>query len=154
MSEIFIRRPVMTTLIACGLLFFGVVSYRALPNSDLPNVAYPTIVVSAALPGADPGQMASSVASPLERQLTTINGLNSMVSVNTTGSTQITLQFDLSRDIDGAAGDVQAMIAKASGDLPNNLPMPPYYQKVNPADMPVLWLTVASPTLPISKVND
>src|SRR6266705_6802767 len=146
--ELFIRRPVMTTLVMSGILLFGVISYRFLPVSDLPSVDYPTILVQANLPGASPETMASSVATPLERQFTTIAGVDSMTSVSALGLTQITIQFNLSRDIDAAAQDVQAAIAKSASQLPPSMPTPPSYQKVNPADQPVLYLALSSPTLP------
>jgi HAE1 family hydrophobic/amphiphilic exporter-1 len=153
-SESFIRRPVMTTLVMVAILLFGVAGYRALPVSELPSVDFPTIVVSANLPGANPETMASAVATPLERQFSTIAGVDSMTSVNGLGSTQITLQFELERDIDAAAQDVQSMIARASGQLPNDMPSPPSYRKVNPADQPILYLALSSPTLPLSQVNE
>ena len=153
-AEFFIRRPVMTTLVMLAILFFGVMGYRLLPVSDLPNVDFPTILVTANLPGASPETMASSVATPLERQFSTIAGLDSMTSTNALGKTLITLQFNLSRSIDAAAQDVQAMITKASTQLPPDLPTPPSYQKVNPADQPVLYLALSSPTLPLSVVNE
>jgi hydrophobic/amphiphilic exporter-1 (mainly G- bacteria), HAE1 family len=149
-----IRRPITTTLIMLAILFFGVVGYRLLPVSDLPNVDFPTILVTVSLPGASPETMASSVATPLERQFSTIAGLDSMTSTNALGTTLITLQFNLSRNIDAAAQDVQAMITKAARQLPPELPTPPSYQKVNPADSPILYLTLSSPTLPLSVVND
>jgi HAE1 family hydrophobic/amphiphilic exporter-1 len=153
-AAFFIRRPVTTTLIMLAILFFGMVGYRLLPVSDLPNVDFPTILVSVNLPGASPETMASSVATPLERQFSTIAGLDSITSTNALGITQITLQFSLSRDIDAAAQDVQAMITKASAQLPPDLPTPPSYQKVNPADSPILYLVMTSQTLPLSVVND
>jgi HAE1 family hydrophobic/amphiphilic exporter-1 len=153
-SEIFIKRPVMTTLVMLAILLFGIMGYKLLPVSDLPNVDFPTILVSAGLPGASPETMASAVATPLERQFSTIAGLDSMTSTSGLGNTQITLQFSLSRDIDGAAQDVQAMIAKAAKQLPPEMPTPPSYQKVNPADQPVLYLALSSPTLPLSSVNE
>ena len=153
-AEFFIRRPVMTTLVMLAILFFGIMGYRLLPVSDLPNVDFPTILVTVNLPGASPETMASSVATPLERQFSTIAGLDSMTSTNALGKTLITLQFNLSRNIDAAAQDVQAMITKASTQLPPDLPTPPSYQKVNPADRPVLYLSLSSPTLPLSMVNE
>ncbi|MGH7538092.1 MAG: efflux RND transporter permease subunit, partial [Gemmatimonadales bacterium] len=117
-SGLFIRRPVATTLVMLGILLFGVIGYRLLPVSDLPNVDYPTITVSAGLPGASPETMASAVATPLERQFSTIAGIDAMTSTSTQGSTSITLQFDLSRDIDGAAQDVQAQISRAQRQMP------------------------------------
>jgi hydrophobic/amphiphilic exporter-1 (mainly G- bacteria), HAE1 family len=147
-SEIFIRRPIMTSLVMIAILLFGIVGYRLLPVSDLPNVDFPTINVTANLPGANPETMASAVATPLERQFSTIAGLDSMTSTNAQGVTQITLQFSLDRNIDAAAQDVQAMIAKAANLLPADMPTPPSYNKVNPADQPVLYLAVSSPVLP------
>src|SRR2546427_701443 len=153
-AELFIRRPVMTTLVMLGILMFGIMGYRLLPVSDLPNVDFPTILVSASLPGATPDTMASAVAMPLEKQFSTIAGVDSMTSSSTQGSTQITLQFNLSRNLDAAAQDVQSMIAKAARDLPQNLPSPPSYQKVNPADQPFLYLSLSSPTLRLSDVDE
>ena len=144
----------MTTLVMMSILVFGIAAYRLLPVSDLPNVDFPTIQVSAGLPGASPDTMASAVATPLERQFSTIAGLDSMTSTNALGNTRITLQFNLSRDIDAAGQDVQAMIAKAAKQLPQNMPTPPTYNKVNPADQPVLYLALSSPTLPISTVYE
>jgi len=153
-SEIFIRRPIMTTLVMIAILLFGLVGYRLLPVSDLPTVDFPTINVTANLPGANPETMASSVATPLERQFSTIAGLDSMTSTNALGVSQITLVFNLDRNIDAAAQDVQAMISKAAKLLPPNLPSPPAYQKVNPADQPILYLAVSSPVLPLSQVHE
>jgi hydrophobic/amphiphilic exporter-1 (mainly G- bacteria), HAE1 family len=153
-SEVFIRRPVMTTLVMLAILVFGIVGYRLLPVSDLPNVDYPTVLVEASLPGASPETMASAVATPLERQFSTIAGLDSMTSTNGLGSTQITLSFTLDRNIDAAAQDVQAMISKAASQLPQDMPNPPTYRKVNPADQPVLYLALSSPTLPLSTVDE
>jgi HAE1 family hydrophobic/amphiphilic exporter-1 len=153
-TELFIRRPVMTTLVMLAILLFGTMSYRYLPVSDLPNVDFPTILVSANLPGASPETMASAVATPLERQFSTIAGLDSMSSTNALGLSQITLQFNLSRNLDAAAQDVQAAIAKAGKQLPPDLPNPPVYQKVNPADQPILYLALYSDTLPLSTVNE
>jgi hydrophobic/amphiphilic exporter-1 (mainly G- bacteria), HAE1 family len=153
-SELFIRRPVMTTLVMLAILLFGVIAYRVLPVSDLPNVDFPTLLVNANLPGASPETMASAVATPLERQFSTIAGLDSMNSTNGLGVTLITLQFSLDRDIDAAAQDVQAAITKAAKQLPQDMPTPPSYQKVNPADQPVLYLSLSSPTLPLSTVNE
>ncbi len=143
----------MTTLITSVILMFGVLAYRTLPVSDLPNVDYPTLQVSASLPGASPETMASSVATPLERQFSTIAGLESMSSVNTQGFTSITLQFNLNRNIDAAAQDVQANIAAAQVELPPGMPAPPSYQKVNPADQPIVYMAVSSPTLRLSVVD-
>lgn len=152
-SELFVRRPVMTTLVMSGILLFGFISYRSLPVSDLPNVDFPTIQVSASLPGASPETMASSVATPLEKQFSTIAGMDSMSSVSGLGNTRITIQFSLERDIDGAAQDVQAAISRASRQLPPEMPTPPTYYKVNPADSPILFLALSSPTLPLSEVS-
>src|SRR5689334_10479221 len=154
MSELFIQRPITTTLIMAGIVLFGFIGYRALPVSDLPNVDYPTIQVTAELPGASPETMASSVATPLERQFSTIAGLNTVSSTSTLGNTQVTLQFDLSRNIDAAAQDVQTAIAQSSRQLPTAMPNPPKLLKVNPADQPIVYLMVSSPTLPLSKVNE
>ena len=148
--ELFIRRPVMTTLVMSGILLFGIIGYSLLPVSDLPSVDYPTINVSASLPGANPETMASAVATPLEKQFSTIAGVDSMSSVSAQGASQITIQFSLDRDIDAAAQDVQAAIAKAARQLPPNMPTPPTYSKVNPADAPILYLAMSSPTLPLS----
>jgi HAE1 family hydrophobic/amphiphilic exporter-1 len=152
--ELFIRRPVMTTLVMSAILLFGIIGYSLLPVSDLPDVDYPTINVSARLPGASPETMASAVATPLEKQFSTIAGVDSMSSVSAVGSSQITIQFSLDRNIDAAAQDVQAAIAKAARQLPPNMPTPPTYSKVNPADAPILYLAMSSPTLPLSKVDD
>jgi hydrophobic/amphiphilic exporter-1 (mainly G- bacteria), HAE1 family len=153
LSELFIRRPVMTSLLMLAILLFGVLGYRALAVSDLPNVDFPTIQVSAGLPGASPDTMASSVASPLEKQFTTIAGLDSMTSSSSLGNTQITLQFDLDRNIDSAALDVQTAISAAARQLPPNMPSPPTFRKVNPADSPIFGLAVTSPTLPLYEVD-
>jgi HAE1 family hydrophobic/amphiphilic exporter-1 len=152
-SEPFIRRPVMTTLIMTGVLLFGIVAYTRLSVSDLPNVDYPTISVSANLAGASPETMASAVATPLEKQFSTIAGLDAMTSASNQGSTQITLQFTLERDIDAAAQDVQSAIAKTLRSLPSGI-IPPSYQKVNPADSPILYLALTSKQLPLSQLNE
>ena len=154
LPELCIRRPVMTTLLTAALCIFGVLAYRLLPVSDLPNVEFPTIVVSAALPGATPETMASAVATPLEQQLATIAGIDSMTSSSTLGNTQITLQFALDRSIDAAAQDVQAAIAAVARRLPTDMPSPPSFRKTNPADQPILLLALSSPTLPLSVVNE
>jgi hydrophobic/amphiphilic exporter-1 (mainly G- bacteria), HAE1 family len=154
LTELFIRRPVMTTLVMLAILLFGVMGYRLLPVSDLPNVDFPTILVTGNLPGASPDTMASSVATPLERQFSTIAGLDSMTSTNALGLTQITLQFNLSRNIDAAAQDVQAAITQAAPQLPPDMPTPPTYRKVNPADQPILYLALSSRTLPLSTVDE
>ena len=152
--ELFIRRPVATTLVMVGILMFGIVGYEALPVSDLPNVDYPTIQVQASLPGANPDTMGAAVALPLEKQFSTIAGLDSMVSQNTLGNTRITLQFNLKRSLDGAAQDVQNAISQASRQLPASMPSPPSLQKVNPADQPVLSVLLSSSTLPLSAVDE
>jgi HAE1 family hydrophobic/amphiphilic exporter-1 len=154
LPELCIRRPVMTTLLSAALCIFGLMAYRLLPVSDLPNVDFPTIVVSAALPGATPETMASAVATPLEKQFSTIAGIDSMTSTSMLGSTQITLQFTLDRNIDAAAQDVQAAIAAVQRQLPQQMPAPPSFRKTNPADQPVLFLALSSPTLPLSTVDD
>jgi len=153
-SSLFINRPVMTTLVMTGILIFGVAAFRLLPMSDLPNVDFPTIQVSASLPGASPETMAAAVATPLERQFSTIAGIDSMLSSSALGSTQITIQFSLSRDIDGAAQDVQAAIARSARNLPQDMPSPPTYYKVNPADQPILFVALTSPTLPLSSLDE
>ena len=153
-SGLFIRRPVTTTLVMVAILVFGVFSYRLLPVSDLPNVDFPTIQVSASLPGASPETMASAVATPLEKQFSTIAGIDSMTSTNALGSTSITIQFELSRSLDAAAQDVQAAIAKTGSQLPPELPNPPSYQKVNPADSPILYLALTSPTMRLSDIDE
>jgi len=152
--ELFIRRPVMTTLVMAAILLFGAFGFRSLPVSDLPSVDFPTIQVNASLPGASPATMASAVATPLEKQLSTIAGVDSMTSVSAQGIAQITIQFSLDRDIDSAAQDVQAAITKASRQLPPEMPTPPTYNKVNPADQPILFLAMSSATLPLSVVDD
>ncbi len=154
LAELFIRRPIMTTLAMLAILIFGIIAYRVLPVSDLPNVDYPTLMVSAALPGASPETMAAAVATPLEREFSTIAGLESMSSMSTLGGTQITLQFSLSRNIDAASQDVQAAIARSQGRLPPDMPAPPAYRKVNPADQPIIYMAVYSDTLPLSTVNE
>ena len=153
-SELYIRRPVMTTIVMGGILLFGFMAYRLLPVSDLPNVDFPTISVSASLPGANPDTMASSVATPLEKEFSTIAGIDTMSSASSLGSTNIVLQFDLERDIDAAAQDVQAAIARASRRLPRDMPSPPTYQKVNPADQPILFVGLTSPTLPLYELDE
>ncbi|MGH9824595.1 MAG: efflux RND transporter permease subunit, partial [Blastocatellia bacterium] len=143
-----------TTLVMVGILLFGVMGYRLLPVNDLPNVDFPTILVSASLPGANPNTMASAIATPLERQFSTIAGVDNMTSASALGSTSITIQFNLSRDLDGAGQDVQAAITAALNQLPPGMPAPPTYRKVNPADQPILYLALASPTLPLSTVDE
>ncbi len=146
-TDFFIRRKVTTTLLMTAILVFGVLSYLGLPVSDLPTVEYPTIQVQASLPGANPDTMASSVATPLEKEFSTIAGIDSMSSSSTLGTTSITLQFDLSRNIDAAAQDVQAAISRAGGTLPTDMPAPPSYSKVNPAAQPILYMSCKSKTM-------
>ncbi|MCX5852156.1 MAG: efflux RND transporter permease subunit [Deltaproteobacteria bacterium] len=153
-SSIFIRRPVMTTLVMLSFLLFGIVAYRALPVSELPNVDFPTIRVSASLPGASPETMASSVATTLEKEFSNIAGIDSMTSSSALGSTQITLQFNLNRNIDAAAQDVQAAISSASHNLPKDMTSPPTFRKVNPAEQPILFISLNSSTLPLSTVDE
>jgi len=152
-SEVFIAKPVMTTLLMAALLIFGVFGYSTLPVSELPNVDFPTIQVSASLPGADPETMASAVATPLESQFSTIAGVSSMTSTSGLGSTSITIQFDLDRSIDGAAEDVQTAIQAASRQLPTNLPSPPTLRKVNPSDAPIIYLAMQSPSMPLYQLD-
>ncbi|MDD2851444.1 MAG: efflux RND transporter permease subunit [Desulfuromonadaceae bacterium] len=153
-ADIFIRRPIMTSLIMIAIFIFGVVSYRLLPVNDLPNVDFPTIQVNANLPGANPDTMAAAVATPLENELSTIPGVDSMTSTNGVGTTRITLQFSLDRDIDAAAQDVQAAISLATRHLPRDMKTPPSSRKVNPADQPVLYLALNSATLPLSAIDE
>ena len=154
LPELCIRRPVMTTLLVAAFVIFGIIAYRALPVSELPSVDFPTISVTAALPGASPETMAAAVATPLEGQFSTIAGLDSMNSTSAQGSTSITLQFTLDRNIDAAAQDVQSAIAVALRKLPPNMPAPPSFRKVNPADSPIYYIALASPTLPLPLVNE
>jgi HAE1 family hydrophobic/amphiphilic exporter-1 len=151
---LFIRRPVLTTLLMAAIVIFGLMAYQRLPVNDLPNVDFPTIQVTAQLPGASPETMASAVATPLERQFTTIAGIDAMTSTSARGVAQITITFTLSRDIDAAAQDVQAAITKAAPLLPPGMPTPPTYQKVNPADQPVIYMALSSPTLPFYTVDE
>ena len=153
-SEPFIRRPVATSLLAAALLLAGGAAYTQLPVAPLPRVDFPTIGVSAGLPGASPETMASAVATPLERRFGRIAGLSEITSMSSLGQVSLTLQFDLDRDVDAAARDVQAAINAAAGDLPANLPTRPNFRKVNPADAPILILAVSSETLPLSQVYD
>src|SRR5580658_3854343 len=153
-SAPFIRRPIATSLLAAALLLAGILAYLKLPVAPLPRVDFPTIQVSASLPGASPETMASSVATPLERRFGRIAALTEMTSTSTLGSASITLQFDLDRNVDAAARDVQAAIAAAGGELPPDLPLKPTYRKVNPADAPILILSATSETLPLSEVYD
>ncbi len=154
LSELCIRRPVMTTLITASMIVFGFFAYRLLSVAALPSVDFPTISISASLPGASPETMAASVAAPIERQLSTISGISSMTSSSSLGSSRITVQFDLNRDIDGAALDVQTALSVAARRLPVEMTTPPSFRKVNPADFAILYISLASPTLPLSTVND
>ena len=153
-SEVCIRRPVLTTLMTASLIVFGVFAYRLLAVAALPAVDFPTISITATLPGASPETMAASVASPIERQLSTISGISSMTSSSSLGSTQITIQFDLNRDIDGAALDVQTALSVAARRLPVEMTTPPSFRKVNPGDFPIVYLSLRSDTVPLSKIND
>jgi len=153
-SETFIKRPIATSLLMAAIALFGAVAYRALPVSDLPNVDLPTLLVTASLPGASPETMAAAVATPLENQFSMIAGLSSMTSSNSLGNTQVTLEFDLSRKLDGAAVDVQAAITQASRMLPQGMPTPPTFTKVNPADQPILYLALTTPTLPLWTLDE
>ena len=154
LSELCIRRPVMTTLLMAAFLIFGVIAYRALPVSELPSIDFPTISVTAQLPGASPETMAASVATPLEGQFSTISGLDSMTSTSAQGVSTITLQFSLNRDIDAAAQDVQSAIAAAQRKLPPDMPTPPSFRKVNPADFAIFYIAMNSATLPTWVVNE
>ena len=153
-SETFIRRPIATSLLMLAIGLFGMVAYRSLPVSDLPNVDFPTLLVTANLPGASPETMASSVATPLENNFSMIAGLESMTSSNSLGSTQITLEFNLSRNLDGAAVDVQAAITQSARMLPQGMPTPPTFTKVNPADQPILYLALTSKTMPLWTLDE
>jgi HAE1 family hydrophobic/amphiphilic exporter-1 len=154
LSEIWIKRPVMTILVMCGILFFGVISYNSLPINNLPAVDFPTIQVTASLPGASPETMASTVAKPLEKQFSSIAGLASMSSSSYQGITTIILQFSLERNIDNCAQDVSTKISAASGDLPSNMPSPPTYDKVNPSDQPIYYIVLTSDTMPLTQLNE
>ena len=154
LSETCIRRPVLTTLLTASLIVFGAFGYRLLPVAALPAVDFPTIQITAVLPGASPETMAASVASPIERQLSTIAGISSMNSESALGTSKITVQFDLGRDIDGASLDVQTALATAQRRLPVEMTTPPYFRKVNPGDFPVLYLSMRSDTMPLSKIDD
>ena len=151
-AEPFIRRPVMTTLVSAGVLIFGTIAYRLLPVSDLPTVDYPTVSVSASLPGASPETMASAVATPLEKQFSTIPGLDVMTSQSGLGSTSITLQFTLNRNIDAAAADVQAAISQTLRQLPQGM-LPPSYRKVDPSSSPIVYYALTSATMPLSALD-
>ena len=153
-SETFIRRPIATSLLMVAIALFGAVAYRSLGVSDLPNVDLPTLLITATLPGASPETMASSVATPLENQFSLIAGLDSMTSTNSLGSTQVTLEFDLSRNLDGAAVDVQSAITQAQRLLPQGMPTPPTFTKVNPADQPILYLALTSASLPLYTLDE
>src|ERR1051325_2822176 len=152
--ETFIRRPVATSLVMFGLLLFGLLAYRILPVRDLLSADYPTVNVSASLPGASPETMASAVATPPERQFSTIDGLDSMTSISTLGNTSITLQFNLKRKITDVPPDIEAAITRASSLLPPGMPQPPTFQKVNPADQPIIYLAITSPTLPLWTLDE
>ena len=153
-SELFIRRPVMTVLVMLGIVVFGVAGFKKLPVSSLPNVDFPTIQVTAELSGANPETMAAAVATVLEKQFSTIAGIDSMTSISSQGLTSITMQFSLDRDIDAAAQDVNSAIAATARQLPTNMASPPSFRKVNPADAPIFFLTLTSDTLPLSTVNE
>src|SRR6266481_2162780 len=153
-SELFIHRPITTTLVMVGIVLFGFIGYESLPVSDLPTVDYPTINVSASLPGANPETMAASVATPLERQFSGIAGIDSINSTNSQGSTSITLQFNLSRNIDAAAQDVQTAISSALPQLPSGMPAPPGLRKVNPADSPILFMALNSDVVSLPQVDE
>jgi multidrug efflux pump subunit AcrB len=151
-SEPFIRRPIATSLLAVGLMLAGLVAYRSLPVAALPQVDFPSINVSASYPGVDPATAATSLAAPLERRFANIAGVNEITSVSQLNGTRITLQFDLSRNINGAARDVQAAINAASNELPTGLPNPPTYRKANPNDRPILIFALTSDTVPLSQI--
>ena len=153
-TDFFIRRAVTTTLLMAAILGFGLLSYFRLPVSDLPAVEYPTIQVTASLPGANPDIMASSVATPLEKEFSNIAGVESMSSASSLGTTTVTLQFNLNRSIDAAAQDVQAAISRAGGNLPTNMPSPPSYTKVNPASQPILFLSASSKTMTMAALDE
>ena len=154
LSTPFIRRPVMTLLVMFSILFFGIAAYRAMPVSDLPSIDFPTIQVSVGYPGANPETMANSIATPLEQQFMSIEGLQSLFSTSNTGSTNIVLQFHLDRDIDAATTDVQAAITRAAPNLPDNLPNNPLYEKINPAMTPILYIAFSSDAMTISDLYD
>ncbi|HEX3645259.1 MAG TPA: efflux RND transporter permease subunit, partial [Vicinamibacterales bacterium] len=152
-SALFVRRPIATSLLMLAIALFGVLAYAALPVSDLPSIDFPTLSVAAGLPGGDPETLASSIASPLERQFTAIAGLDSMTSSSALGTTSVTLQFDLDRSIDGAAVDVQTAIAEALPLLPPGMPTAPTFRKVNPADQPIFVVALSSDTRPLSEID-
>src|SRR6186997_2770414 len=153
LSKIFIERPVATSILVAAIVIFGVIAFRKLPVNELPNVDFPTIQVTSELRGANPEIMASSVATPLERQFSTIAGVETMNSVNTTGRTRVTLQFSLERDIDSAAQDVQTAISQALRRLPDDVETPTL-RKVNPADAPIIFLALSAQTLPMQQLDD
>jgi len=153
-AETCIRRPVMTTLITASIVAFGAFAYQLLPVAALPRVDFPTIAVTATLPGASPETMAASIAAPIERQFSTISGITSMTSQSSQGNTRITVQFDLSRDIDSASLDVQTALSVAQRRLPPEMTTPPYFRKVNPGDFPVFYISLRSATLPLSTVHE
>ncbi|GAG20921.1 unnamed protein product, partial [marine sediment metagenome] len=153
-SKLFILRPVMTTLTMASILIFGVIAYKKLPVSELPNVDYPTIEVTVLNPGASPNTMSNTCATPLEREFMTIDGLNSITSNSITGKTTIILQFILDKSMDSASLDVTAAINRAEPNLPKNLPNNPTYQKVNPSQTPILYLAITSDTMPQNKLHD
>ena len=153
-SEVFIRRPIATSLLMAALALFGIVAYNSLPVSDMPDVEMPTLQVQANLPGADPSTMASSVATVLERQFTTISGVDSMRSSSGSGQTSITLQFDISRDVDGASVDVQTAIAEAMPLLPSGMTAPPSFKKQNPGDQAIFYMTLISNTVSLADLAD
>src|SRR6202795_1642712 len=153
-SSTFIERPIATSLLMAAIALFGAVAYRTLPVSDLPNVDLPTLLVTAALPGASPETMAAAVATPLENNFSMIAGLESMTSINSLGNPNIALEFDLSRNLDGAAVDVQAAITQSARLLPAGMPTPPTFTKVNPADQPILYLAITSETLPLWTLDE
>ncbi len=154
LSELCIRRPVLTTLITAAIIVFGVFAYRLLSVSALPKVDFPTIEITAQLPGASPETMAASVASPIERQMSTIAGISAMTSSSSLGTTRITIQFDLNRNIDAAALDVQTALTIAQRRLPVEMTTPPSFRKVNPGDFPILFIANVSSTLPLSTVHE
>src|SRR5246127_1303752 len=153
-SQTFIERPIATSLLMAAIALFGGVAYRSLAVSDLPNVDFPTLLITASLPGASPETMAAAVATPLENQFSTIAGLNSMTSSNSLGNTQVTLEFDLNRKLDGAAVDTQAAITQSSRLLPQGMPTPPTFTKVNPADKPIIFLALRSKMVPLYTLDE
>src|SRR5437773_4857677 len=153
-SEIFIKHPIATSLLMAAIAMFGIVAYKSLAVSDLPTVDFPTIQIQAGLPGGDPGTMASAVASPIERQLTTISGVDSMTSSSGTGNSQVTLQFDLARSMDSAAVDVQTALSEVMPLLPAGMPAPPTFRKQNPADQDIMQISLMSSTLSLRALDD